>query len=51
MPPYRPVVSRRQQRKLFALAERGDISKADARGKTRAAKGKRLPERVSRKSR
>ena len=48
MPPYQPAVSRAQERKLFALAEVGQISKADALGKARAAKatGKPLPERV-----
>ena len=46
MPPYTPVVSKRQRRKLFALASRGELSYEEARGKARAAKGKRLPERV-----
>lgn len=46
MPPYKPVVSKAQSRKLFALANRGELSMADARGKTRAAKGEKLPEHV-----
>lgn len=45
MPPYTPVTSKAQSRKLFALAERGEISEEDARGKTRAANFKKLPER------
>ena len=47
MPPYNAVTSKAQGRKLFALANRGEISEDEARGKVRAAKGKRLPERVS----
>lgn len=46
---YRPVTSAAQRRKLFALANRGEISMDEARGKARAAKGKRLPEYVGRK--
>lgn len=49
MPPYRPVVSKAQSRKLFALANRGELSMDEARGKTRAAKGVHLPERISRR--
>ena len=64
MPPYRKVTSKKQSRKLFALARRGKISMAEARGKTRAASGKkagkpktaaqarkwnRLPQRVGKK--
>jgi hypothetical protein len=45
MPPYTPVVSRAQSRALFAKANRGEISMDDAKGKTRAADWKRLPER------
>jgi hypothetical protein len=51
MPPYRPVVSQAQRRKLFALANRGELSMDEARGKARAAKGKRLPERKRSRSR
>lgn len=51
MPPYKPVKSRSQERLLFAKADRGELSMDEARGKARAAKGKRLPERVSRRSR
>lgn len=46
MPPYKAVVSRSQSRKLFVLANRGELSMAEARGKTRAAKGEKLPEHV-----
>lgn len=45
MPPYKPVVSRAQSRKLFALANRGELSMEDARGKTRAANFSKLPAR------
>lgn len=54
MPPYTPVTSKAQSRKLFALADRGEISLDDARGKTRAANYAKLPNRkrpTSRKSR
>ena len=47
MPPYTPVTSRAQSRKMFALANRGEISMEDARGKTRAANFKSLPERAT----
>ena len=50
MPPYKPVVSRSQSRALFAAASRGEISEDEARGKTKAANWKRLPERVKRKN-
>lgn len=49
MPPYKPVKSKAQSRKLFALVNRGEISEADARGKTRAANFSTLPNRVSSK--
>lgn len=49
MPPYKPVVSKAQSRALFAKAARGEMSLDDAKGKTRAARGKKLPERVARK--
>lgn len=44
MPPYVPVKSKAQARKMFVLADEGKISEDDARGKVRAAG--RLPERV-----
>ena len=50
MPPYEPVKSESQRRKLFALANRGEISMADARGKARAAKGKKLPRKVAKRA-
>lgn len=49
MPPYQPVVSQAQRGKLFALAARGEISETEARGKARAAKGRKLPKHVSSK--
>ncbi len=46
MPPYSAVKSKAQSRLLFAKARQGEgISLADARGKTRAANFKALPER------
>lgn len=51
MPPYKPVVSDAQRRLLFAKARRGEISMDEARGKARAAKGRRLPRHVRRSSR
>lgn len=45
MPPYTPVKSKAQSRKLFALANRGEISLEDAKGKTRAADWPQLPAR------
>jgi hypothetical protein len=49
MPPYQPVVSTAQRGKLFALAERGEISEDEARGKARAAKGRKLPRYVGKR--
>lgn len=49
MPPYTPVVSKAQSRALFAKANRGEISMDEAKGKTRAANFKSLPERVATK--
>lgn len=51
MPPYKAVKSKAQSRKLFALAHRGEISESEARGKTRAANFKELPNRVRAKRR
>lgn len=48
MPPYKAVTSKAQSRKLFALANRGEISLSDARGKTRAANWSKLPQRKGR---
>lgn len=50
MPPYTLNKSRSQQRKMFALANRGELSMADARGKARASKGLHLPERLKKRS-
>lgn len=47
--PHTPVTSKAQSRKLFALARRGEISLADAKGKTRAADWDRLPARKGRR--
>lgn len=49
MPPYNPVTSKSQSRKLFALANTGEISMDEARGKTRAADFKSLPERKAKR--
>jgi hypothetical protein len=51
MPPYTPVKSEAQRKKLFALANRGELSMDEARGKARAAKGRKLPKRAGRKHR
>lgn len=50
MPPYKAAKSKAQERKFFALANEGKMSMADARGKARAAKGSKLPERVKKRS-
>lgn len=50
MPPYRKPVSESQRRKMFVLAEHGDISMSDAIGKSRAVKGEKLPYRVRRRA-
>jgi hypothetical protein len=47
MPPYHENASMAQQRKLFALANEGKVSMADAKGRARASKGKSLPRYVS----
>ena len=47
MPPYRAVTSKAQSRKLFALVGQGRLSEDEARGKTRAAHWKTVPERAS----
>jgi hypothetical protein len=49
MPPYTAVKSKAQSRKLFALAGRGEIAESEARGKTRAANFKSLPERKAKR--
>lgn len=49
MPPYTPGKSKAQSRKLFAMANRGEIAMHEARGKTRAADFKSLPTRVGSK--
>ena len=46
---YKPVVSKAQSRKLFALAGRGEIAESEARGKTRAANWKKLPKRKAKR--
>lgn len=46
MPPYKAVKSKAQERMMFVLAKEGKMSMADARGKARAAKGKKLPQHV-----
>lgn len=51
MPPYTPVKSKAQSRKLFQLVREGKLSESEARGKTRAANFKKLPQRVRAKRR
>ena len=46
---YKAVTSDAQRRKLFALANRGELPMHEAIGKARAAKGKKLPKRVGKK--
>ena len=46
MPPYTPVKSKAQSRLLFAKSRRGELPLDEARGKTRAANWKKLPQRV-----
>lgn len=47
MPPYHQNASMAQQRLLFAKANRGEVSMADAKGRARASKGKHLPRYVA----
>ena len=49
MPPFTPNASKAQQRLMFAKADKGEVSMADAKGRARASKGKRLPEGKSSK--
>lgn len=49
MPPYKPIVSTKQRGMLFHLAEEGKISEDEARGKARAAKGRKLPRYVGKR--
>jgi hypothetical protein len=44
MPPYKPVVSKAQSRELFHLASVGKLSVDEAKGKTKAANFKGLPQ-------
>jgi hypothetical protein len=46
MPPYTPVVSKAQGRKLFSLVRLGEMSATEARGKVRAANWSKLPQHV-----
>ena len=48
---YQAVKSKAQERLLFAKANRGELPMHEARGKARAAKGKDLPEHVSKRKR
>lgn len=50
MPPYQANKSTSQQRLMFAKANRGEVSMADAKGRARASKGKNLPRYVSKRS-
>lgn len=47
MPPYTPVTSKAQSRKLFQLVSIGKLSMAEAKGKTEAADWSKLPARAS----
>jgi hypothetical protein len=51
MPPYKKPTSEAQRRYMFVLARQGKISEADARGKSRAVKGRKLPKHARRKKR
>jgi hypothetical protein len=44
MPPYTPVTSKAQSRKLFVLEKEGKLAPGEAEGKTRAANFKSLPQ-------
>ena len=46
---YQPVRSKSQSRALFALAAKGKLPLAEAKGKTKAAAWSKLPEKVKRK--
>jgi hypothetical protein len=46
MPPYKPYVSKAQQRLLHAKAERGEISQGEIEGKDKATNFSHLPEHV-----
>lgn len=49
MPPYTPNKSRAQQRKMFALANKGEISMSEAKGKAEATNYQSLPNRVGKR--
>lgn len=49
MPPYTAPVSEAQRRKMFVLERQGKLRKGEARGKSRAVKGKKLPMHVRRR--
>ena len=51
MPPYKAPVSEAQRRKFFVLEREGKLRPGEARGKSRAVKGKRLPKHVRHKKR
>lgn len=46
MPPFTPNKSKAQQRKMFALEEKGELAKGEAEGKARATNYKSLPDHV-----
>lgn len=50
MPPYKPPVSEAQRRYLFVLERQGKLRPGEARGKSRAVKGRKLPKHVGRRS-
>jgi hypothetical protein len=43
MPPYTKPVSEAQRRMMFVLERQGKLKKGEARGKSRALRGKKLP--------
>jgi hypothetical protein len=49
MPPYKAPVSEAQRRYLFVLERQGKLRPGEARGKSRAAKGRRLPKHARRR--
>lgn len=49
MPPYKKPVSESQRRYMFILEREGKLPKGEARAKSHAVKGKKLPKRIRRK--
>ena len=51
MPPYKKPTSESQRRYMFVLERQGKLKRGEARGKSRAVKGKKLPMHVRKKTR